>query len=113
MHSSRYYRKLEEEGKSGQGDLGEGLILPNKCIYQCPDYAIFCLCFIDGSTIIDGIVEINEKLVNDFMHENGYIVCIDFNRFILSLKRCDVKMIHDKVKYGFCSYFSIEAYNLL
>ncbi len=104
MHSARYYHELERKGKHGQGDIREGSVFSNIAIYKNLGYAIYCTYAVEEEEILNNRIVIDEKVINDFHCENGYLVLTDYAKFDSLLPTCSTEgyaLSHGKINYGF------------
>ena len=89
MRAAVYYHELEQKKGAGQGDVREGIIYPNIAMYKNAYLPIFCLYSVRQNDISNGKTLISQRVVDDFGCENGFVVLIDYTRFVASLNKCN------------------------
>ena len=104
MRPASYYRRLE----MGQGDMGEGAVFPNACIYKHSQCPIYCLYAATQNDIdLNGCIHISNQCIEDFGCSNGYIVAIDFEKFKSFLKAVDTHGY--ELDAGMVNYYQITC----
>lgn len=88
MHCARYYHMLEEKYGPGQGDLREASIIPGIAMYKNINLPVFCLYTVESEDILDEEVAIDKRIIQDFGCENGFLVLIEYKRFVEEIKHC-------------------------
>lgn len=75
MRPASYFHRLE----LGRGDIREGGVIPNLCVYRNTQWPIYCFYAVEDSEVApNGVVSISERCIQDFGCSEGYVVVLQY-----------------------------------